>query len=285
MTAAGLWDTRVIKPGFPDVILGPSMRQSADLHTAVLRQMMAGTAHPEGTTVDTVPHTEACTHGSFLQDVPNNFEDLLPLFLAEPDTANPGDAFPDLYSRLVLRNGHDSAERMWQAVCAQVDADAEWNEAQQKIPGMLGDIDRTVCDAINGTGRAVQGVAELNTDDLYEGAIGAEDAGDATYELGKALRHLRNACRITSQYAGEANARAAAKDKVQELTDLEKLLADLGDDDHAVYIREVAYELGLLWNHDPRPADESTEPGCGWDNPGTATVCRGCGKPRPAEAT
>lgn len=62
----------------------------------------------------------------------------------------------------------------------------------------------------------------------------------------------------------------------QERVDLVGELMNAADDDGAAQIEEAALDAGLLWNcRDKKGAAH-------WTNPGYATKCEECGKPRPA---
>lgn len=205
------WDLHVVRPGLETVVLGPA----SDYYTvgnweAKLIQMMVGTAHPEGTTLVIKPHDPStCTHLDFRTGTPSTMMTVADAMVSMPNPTNPGDTFPDLYSRLKLRVGDDEADRLWRAACAEVDANAEFRDSQGKIPGMLTSVTGLILNSIDALTEASTTITTLNRDDLYEGAIGYVDAEDATREITLAVQHLRNASRIASQYASQARTRRA----------------------------------------------------------------------------
>ncbi len=114
-------DLLITKPGYEPVRLGPFRPAIASQNAASLQQQMAYTAHPLGTRIVVAHHTAGCDHPDFTDITPTDSGTIATIMDQESD--NPGERFPDLYARLVLRHGHEQASRLWSVACRIYDGD------------------------------------------------------------------------------------------------------------------------------------------------------------------
>ncbi|AIG81286.1 Hypothetical protein AJAP_42595 (plasmid) [Amycolatopsis japonica] len=106
----------ITRPGHPTLYLGYRFQHSAEHAAWAFTDMLTGTAHPTGTTINwgaTPPDVE------IVPPAPTT-----PREIAEhPDF--PGERppiFPDLYARVLAQHGHDLAPKLWSNACSIYDA-------------------------------------------------------------------------------------------------------------------------------------------------------------------
>lgn len=111
--------TTVHRPAMPDLHLGFAFQHQAEQACRSLVNDLTSTTHVPGTMISWSRRPSGIT---VIPPVPTDAHGLTGLVKQESYSGDP-DQFPDLYSRLAAQEGHESAGRLWSAVCYLLDHD------------------------------------------------------------------------------------------------------------------------------------------------------------------